>query len=169
MATTLYPKSYIMERMAARRVSIESRRDADTKIVADYKSTQVHRQKVWFETSISKITAALDEYGQVVLGDNYDTNKKIIGSLNSDIQAAGDNFPRTYQPYGYQNGSPSADQIASAAEERLREYAVELDALDHTEAYLRDTPVDEFSLTSLKRLGLLEAVRFTLDDATKSK
>lgn len=155
MATTNYPKSYILERIAARRVSIESKRTADTNLVAVNRDTVIEQQQVFLDELKAKVEEKTQSILNAKLSDDPDRNLNLLNSMSSI--------------YLTTRGVPRWDNKITAANTRLRQYDHELDALDHTEAYLKGTPVEEFSLTSLQRLGLMEAIKFNLDDALSPK
>lgn len=155
MATTNYPKSYILERIAARRASIESKRTTDTAIVAREQGGVREKQQAYLEEIQAKAQERIDAVLHTELGDDVDRNYRVLSNIGNIYLST--------------RGIPSLGQQGTQASARLQQYARELDALDHTEAYLKGTPVEEFSLTSLKRLGLMEAIKFNLDEALSQK
>lgn len=155
MATTNYPKSYILERIAARRASIESKHTTDTAIVAREQAGVLEKQQTYLDEIKAKARDAIQTILDLEVGDDVQRNYRALNSVSSI--------------YFSNRGVPTLSQAGAQASARLDKYAHELDALDHTEAYLKGTPVEEFSLTSLQRLGLMEAIKFNLDEALSTK
>ncbi|WP_284761542.1 hypothetical protein [Curtobacterium sp. MEB011] len=163
--TSNYPKSYVLERIGARRVSLQAKQRAETATIAAAEKVITDEYAETLPELTNRIKELLAFANKSKLTGEMSKDQQVIARIRDESLKIGN------PPYRMRHNERPGDMAARdrvAALSRLKDINRELDALEHTEAYLRGTPVDEFSLTSLKRLGLIEAIKFNLDDAMKS-
>lgn len=156
--TTTYPKQYVLDRIAARKASLESaQREEEGEAIALAEELDKARD-VWAE----KFRADLDQARTLLILNEADAKKAQEMAKN-----AGGPLPG-HHPIGFTGENDTPEQALTRRKrnhERVSQHArraAELDAIDHVTAYLQGTPVDEFTLTQLKTLGLLDFVKFDL-------
>ena len=171
-AGTLFPKSYVVERIEARIASIKARRGE-----AARRSKALNRQ------ATKAIQAYAKAYKQWVSQSAAAAHEFAVDAASPDgaVQALRDfrrAVPKTPEPPSLalfkESGEPidrrgarwwnASEEHSAVAElwEQEQKEVREQGSLEHALAYLQGTPVDAFSLTSLKQLGLLDAVKFDL-------
>ncbi|WIA96450.1 hypothetical protein [Curtobacterium sp. MCBA15_004] len=163
--TSNYPKSYVLDRIGARRVSLQAKQKIETATIAAAEKVITDDYAETLPELTNRIKDLLAFANKSKLTGEMPKDQQVIARIREEAQKIGN------PPYRMRHNERPADvaqRDRTAAKSRLADITRELDALEHTEAYLRGTPVDEFSLTSLKRLGLLEAIKFNLDDAMKA-
>jgi hypothetical protein len=166
MPNTAYPKTYVLDRIGARRVSLQAKQTSEEAAIAAAEKTITDEYAEKLPELTGRIKELLAFATKSKLTGDMAKDQQIIARIRDEAGKIGST------PYRLRHDERPADTAARdrvAARSRLADITRELDALEHTEAYLRGTPVDEFSLTSLKRLGLIEAIKFNLDEAIKGK
>lgn len=162
--TSNYPKTYVLERIGARRVSLQAKQKTENETIAAAENTITDYYAEELPELTNRVKELLHFATKSKLTGEMAKDQQVIARIRDEAQKIGN------PPYRMRHNERPSDTAARdrvAALNRLKDITHELDALEHTEAYLRGTPVDEFSLTSLKRLGLIEAIKFNLDDAMK--
>ena len=167
MASNTFTKTYILERIEARKASLKRQIDASSKILNEFNEGQKTKIGEWltetdawivqvkdamkaadraFTLSSTPLEAAKSTtaLAKLIMGGRYNTPPQIAQQRGN--------------PYFGNGPIDTATKTLEAAEK-------ELDALEHTHIYLTATPVEEFSLTGIKQLGLLDAIKFNLADA----
>lgn len=169
MSTRTFPKSYLLERIDARIASLDRQDAVDAPAVALNRAAADSGALGWLRglpdvlNSIArdakKRLATLDSFTP---GDHGSQIREAAKAIETRLgQVERDPYPRP----GWGTQAASDREAANNAERRIGERRRERDALTHTRAYLTDTPIEEFSTTMLGRLGLLDAVKFNLDEA----
>lgn len=158
--TTTYPKQYVLDRIAARRASLEAaQREAEAEAIGI--AEEISAALTNWEDEVDTL---LHQARSINVLNVDDAKRKLsIAKRASEMRVPGEG------PLGRRGEQETPEQALSrrAYDARLAEPAVqrraaELDAIDHVTAYLQGTPVDEFTLTQLKTLGLLDFVKFDL-------
>jgi len=167
MASNTFTKTYILERIEARKASLKRQIDASSKILDEFNEGQKTKIGEWLTETDAWIVQVKDEMKKAdrafVLSSTPLEAAKATTALAKLIINGRYNTPpqvAVRREGQYFNNSPidAAAKTLAAAEK-------ELDALEHTHIYLTATPVEEFSLTGIKQLGLLDAIKFNLADA----
>lgn len=164
-----FPKSYIIERIAARKASLQSKVDAGAKAASDWDEFAREKLILQLDQMVEKAAKTLDKAKE---------SAKASRDLHSDdlyhaVQQAGTTpsispFPSVNMGgvYGYRDYEQKYNAMRKLRDEGNAAER-ELDKLEHAEAYFVETPVDEFTITGLKQLGLLDAVKFDLGAVSK--
>lgn len=157
-------KSYIQQRITARKASLVSKIAAAQKLV-----------DAWWDNIDDSLQLLLDErvkYANdlarsVKQGhEKFDKAKNVrerYAALQSMKQGGWTTLPSI--PSG--SNTYYANDLAKAIAE-LESAQRELALLEHAEAYLSESPMEDYSITALTKLGLIEAVKFSLVDTQKS-
>lgn len=159
MANT-YPKQYILHRIGARKVSLEAaQREAEGEAieVAELINDQLDN---WMDT----VNDLLYQARSVRVLNVEDARRKVAlakQAIETRIPGEGSVgfYPENDTPEGALTRRARAVHLAEAGVQRR---AAELDAIEHVTAYLQGTPVEEFTLSQLRTLGLLDFVKFNL-------
>lgn len=167
MPTNAFPKSYIIERIAARKASLQSKVDAGTKAAADWEIIARPKllESLQAAAESAKKTADLAaKRAKEAKTADWDAEQiRIFIGQSEERRSTRDTFPTiqggsTWGFREYETKLAEHRKLFEAGNAAQRE----LDKLEHAEAYFVETPVDEFTITGLKQLGLLDAVKFDL-------
>lgn len=160
--STTYPKSYVVERVEARAASIQAKLRANEARDIELSEDIDNALQGWTKQFDADLFAARS----VVVINLEDARR-----AQELAKQAGGRLPGE-EPVSVWEENPNREQQltrrkrqAVDRERETRALQAELDAIDHVKAYLQGTPVDEFTLTQLKTLGLLEFVKFDLTRA----
>lgn len=170
----LFPRSYIMERIEARIGTIQrtrgtAQRMADELIVrrAVIRASEL-AAKATYDIEVARAdTRYADRLSRATtpeaVADAVLRHQDTIRGLGPEPKVEKTNRVLAGDPEGWSVGYGDAEasevkqQLRLEAEERKEEAD-----LAHALTYLKETPVDTFSLTGLKQLGLLDAIKFRL-------
>jgi len=163
-------KQYILDRIAARKASLTSTITTNQKIVDDW----------WYQAdaSIVKTLEArinkLETY--VVMGKAAVKGVEKAKTVREKWKAVSE-FQISQYGAGWPDliGLPQADRASysgtdpvNIAMHKLESAKKELSLLEHAEAYLKESPMNDYSITALSKLGLIEAVKFSVPTPGKS-
>jgi hypothetical protein len=160
MGTTTITKKYVQDRIGARIATLErviqDGRNAEDELM----QRKIKPMKEWYSKTSVAVVSAYDWLAGVDVSTIKDGDlPRYIQQLNSLL------------PSGWQDSSRwNYDAAAGALKERIEagtRAGVEKIKLQHAQAYLQEMPADEFSLTGLKSLGLMEAIKFRLEPEAK--
>jgi hypothetical protein len=164
-----FTKDYIEERIAARRGALTIKIGAAKEKVA---AANEARGKVildWYEKSVkavnSAVTARIAADKELVNAKTPEEKYRAVAKYAQGLDKIDRYMPHLIQPArGYDqktmNRLEKNDPTRLALEIRLWEN--ELEQLDHVSVYFKEAPVTEFTVSSLRSLGLLEAVKFSI-------
>lgn len=157
-----YPKSYVLERIEARRSSLAARQREIESEAIGFAEEMEGALEIWTNNFHSDLHRALEV--NIFNAEDAQRAEDLATGAGGPLPG----FAPT--PYAHDNLTREQRLTLSKreADRRDQEYdrnAKELDAIDHVKAYLEGTPVDEFSLTQLRTLNLLDFVKFNLTRA----
>lgn len=178
-ATTSKPKTtmtgtYVIQRIEARMASLRSKIDEANTRLNNYARDQSSAVDSAFSKNLDILTVAYAESQEInrQYDDENDMQKRRV--LAQKMYRLADGMvalPTTPTPHNYfvnWNGRPTvpgtlnAEQQIAQDQYDIVQWQGELLTLDHTLAYLRESPVEEYSITSLQKLGLMDAVKFSI-------
>jgi hypothetical protein len=157
MATTNFTKDYILKRIDIRIVVLKrvlATAQADAEWVEEERIKPLQN---WARAILESRQSVDEVLWEIAEGENRDRAhlrelyRRALGLAPSGNPGLG---------WDWERRQPQVDKIASA--KRIPALEEELDRLEHARIYLEGTPVDSFSLTGLKQLGLLEAIKFDI-------
>lgn len=155
---TTFSRDYVVQRIEARVASLGSKVATTRTALEELTVRQSKGDLAWAmalpqqlhaaEVAIMKKTAKLPEFSPERVVEVCNEVQKILHLLGS-----------ADRPVLNYTDRDRMQQVMHDINHHEQEVAL----LEHTLAYLRESPVTEFTVTSLQKLGLLEAVRFSLD------
>lgn len=174
--TTKFTKDYIEQRIEARKVKLVRELNELDDLRREWEENRkgllverIRENTNNFHHAWVGMASAQDELEELLDSDRPYT----FDDLNILIRAQHRAIPefknapirptaRVANHYGGDDRTP----IERKAEE-TRNHREELNKLDHALAYFKESPVTEFTVSSLKDLGLLAAVRFSIEPDKK--
>lgn len=180
MATTTYPKKYILERIAARKGSLERKLkeagaffdelERGSEEAIDNNASEILERIYHVEKLAKKVRNVVGSSDRKELMRLY---RDMMSSANTLASSkGGDEFELVFERDQIARGIGYNDprrEKAFEAKKTLERVPGEIAGIEHVEAYLTETPVDEFTLTALKQLGLLEVIRFDLTSTQEAR
>lgn len=176
MATTTLTKQYVLDRMDARIVSLKSKIVEAEKKISQYDERDVRANLVAARKDIARLVRLVNEElndfteehvkGTIPLETLYEhvfsLRNQIVGTANNrSVDGGGVRsllLPTSRTP-GRAHNAPTE---VNTALQTVRDAPREIANLEHARAYLVESPADTFSISSLKQLGLLDVIRFSL-------
>lgn len=157
--TQTFDKGYVVQRIEARMASLASRVEQRQGIIDEIEKTL---DMSWVdnldrETKLITLPEVTRQAAQKA--KTFDEKIAVISEFNGKIAALG-----SKKGLDYQTGNLRSDAL-----QEKRRFQAEIYTLEHALAYLKESPIDEYSVTSLQRLGLLEAVKFALTPEQESE
>jgi hypothetical protein len=164
--STSFPKSYILERIDARLASQRSRIPDLEKVVQDEADRARSVEAAWVGGLPMTLRAAATAIGRLKLDTPEAIRKATEQTVDILRQLELTDPGRRSIPFS-DKGEKRREQLRKVENAKTALHIIrdEETSLEHARAYLVDTPVDEFSWTALKALGLLDAVKFDLGEA----
>lgn len=159
MGTTI-TKKYIQDRIAARIATLDRIIEAGRAAEQELTSLRVGPMRKYLQDT-------------EVAASKLDT---FFAKLNGVSSVKDAEIPRLVKIVQHDHAFPAMPWRGhwSGQESRLEETVsqgtlagVEKIKLQHAQAYLQEMPADEFSMTSIKSLGLLDAIKFRLEPEGK--
>jgi hypothetical protein len=158
MATTTITKKYVQDRIAARIATLDRVIEKGTEAEAELTKLRVTPLRDWVATTKERVQ---------MLSELLDINVNKIkdAEMLRYVQGVNNYIPSAYSRWGqtYSGEARRLEEVIQAGTEA----GVEKIKLQHAEAYLQEMPADEFSITALKTLGLMEAIKFRLEPEAK--
>jgi hypothetical protein len=162
-----FPKSYVLDRIEARKGSLTIKIDADERRLADWKQRQeaaldsaFEQNKAHVEQAASRLRKAEKAYAKA---DGYDAKRQVLT----------DHFKSWSPTYtvGIDDRLSRYDDENSPGKvaKRLKEYRTEYSDIEHARLHLQEMPVDEFTMATLRSLGLLSVLKFDLASAREQE
>jgi len=158
-----FPKQYVLDRVAARRGSLTIKIDAGTTEINELKDSQLgklgevmEKNEVLIEGLQLRLVAARKAYAAA---KTYDEKARALSPICGYVSLE-------QLPYLSSSNRASRTPLGEM-EAKVQEHRKERTNLEHARLHLENMPVDEFSLASLKSLGLLNVLRFDLDEAAR--
>lgn len=147
---TTFDKGYILQRIDARLASIKSQLEKHRPILDEIVQKQRVLDREWAEKSVPRLERQLKSLKRYAKGEGTKEDAERVSNL-------GHGYSRSYLSY-------EDRERKNVSEEAVRKLTREEGLLIHARAYLVEAPVEEYSLTALSRLGLIDAVKFSLND-----
>lgn len=161
-ATNVLTKAYVIERIEARKGKIdlliaEAKKGIESRRVALVPQVDrfVKDWSKWWTDAAEDATKLVSKYEA-----EEDLQKKFDFAQKLSNLRTGRSVPDSYVPQNrgiYPRTDPDADARALIAQ-----LVDEKTALDHALIYLRDLPITDMSITSLRQLGLLDVIKFSI-------
>lgn len=166
--TEKFPKSYVIERIDARkgRLSLaksktQAELDALQESLLGALDSIFNKNVTAVEAAWDRAKAARKEYS---VATTFAEKYKIANEMRNINMESTYAIRHHERPTSIKK-SASIDELKRA----LNEIERETESLDHARIYLEDLPVDEFTLASLRSLGLLSILKFDLADRADTK
>jgi hypothetical protein len=148
-----FPKAYVKARIEARKASLESQIKAANLVL-----------EAWWKSRVLEMDAVIEARAIQMAGLNQNWTK--VQALYAKANTPKQKYQALTGQKGYfyftsipnQSNDDAADRASVTVERCERELAL----LTHTLAYFEEAPVEEYTITGLKQLGLLEAVKFSM-------
>ncbi len=147
---TTFTQDYVLKRIDARTGSIEMRIAALQPELAKVDAAVAVKAGKWAEKIVKHAEAAKEAGLEIVKQGTLPTKEQIArtNSLASLLHP-------TYEDW-------SDREARQTIEQEIKQLRREAGLLIHARAYLVESPVEEYSITALQKLGLLDAIKFNL-------
>jgi hypothetical protein len=165
---TTFSKAYVIERIEARQATLDLKIAEAKTHVAEVTALYDSKVEEVFRANLDAISVGLDKGKK--LAKKFDSatdpveRREIADSLRKAIQLteipSAKGYVQRHHPGEYA-GMTERDRVAAEISDSA-EWRRESIALTHVLAYLREVPLEEFTLTALGKLGLVDAIKFTL-------
>lgn len=144
---TTFNKQYVKDRIAARRASLESKIRSANGQEAQFWQAEKQAAEAWLVDVRNKMAAV-----EAWAANNEFKDSDTIRQLEVLVEQ----IPRRGRvDYNIRNAHEDLTR-------EVRRAKSELTQLDHASAYFDESPVEEYSITALQKLGLLDVVKFVV-------
>lgn len=165
-----FPKQYVLDRIAAREGSLTLKIDSDERLIEAWKKSKITNLDARFEKTRAEIHNAVATLKDVekayAKAQDFDQKKQALKALSP--LSISDPARELYWETNSEK-VPGDTRSLSAIQHSVAEMRKEMVALAHARIHLTEMPVTEFSLSSLKSLGLLSALKFDLAEAVAAQ
>lgn len=159
--TDKFPKQYVLDRIDARKGRLAIEKSQVLSEQTDLQDRLRDALDTLVEENVKRIEAYVDtaHAAQKTYEAETDFNAKMKAA-----ETLSRNVSSLRSTYNVKNLAQSKSGNLTDLATRLKQIENEVESLDHTRIYLEGMPVDEFSLASLRSLGLLPILKFSLAD-----
>lgn len=156
-------KQYVVDRIEARIGQIDKQVTEARALITKHQSDAIPKIAKEIGKIEEKVVNRIKLAKEAAKTDNYKDAAYQLSKLNSDLSGfRASDMPGMLPHTGMY--SDKADPLVRA-QNAIVQLPQEKLALEHSLVYLKELPLETVSLTTLRQLGLLEAVKFSLDVA----
>lgn len=174
---TTYPKSYILERIDARLNTIKRLHAEHTALIEKYRvehhkalNEYCDEMQVWTNRLANVTLPDLVKKAHQRAATKNSLSLEEMEALAGWFEKATEDVPKRPNDFrrtgAYHYRASDKEKAIYRANSDRKLLDKEEDDLQHARAHLVGTPVEEFSLTGLRQLGLLEVIKFNLGKET---